>query len=124
MCNNMVCLSIFKGSVVTYVYLVCLFVYLTFYSFCILFIFILVKTFFFKTKKIKCKVLEIIPNDLDRNCYEIIAFVCLWMLSNVPTTNVAISGDEQVHITKGVQTIDANVSDEKGSGGNKGENEL
>ncbi len=34
----------------------------------------------------KCKVLEIIPYDLDKNCYEIIAFVCLWMLSSVVAT--------------------------------------
>lgn len=108
----------------TYVYLVCLSIYLTFYSFCILFIFKFVKTFFFKTQEKKCKVLEIILDNLDRNYYEIIVFVCLWMFSDVLTTNVTITGDEQVCITEGVQTIDANVSDEEGFGRSKGEDKL
>jgi len=47
------------------------------------------------------------------------------MFFDVPITNVAISGDEQVLcITEGVQTIDANVSDEEGFGGSKAEDEL
>ncbi len=55
-CNIMVCLNIFKGGVVTYVCLVCLSICLTFCSFCILFNFRLVKSFFFKTKENKCKI--------------------------------------------------------------------
>jgi hypothetical protein len=38
--------------------------------------------------------------------------------------NVATSGDEQVlHTTKGVQTIDINVTDEEGYRGSKGEDD-
>jgi hypothetical protein len=40
-------------------------------------------------------------------------------------TNVIIIGDEQVlRIIEGMQTIDANVSDEEGFGGSKGEDDL
>lgn len=46
LCSDMVCLNIFGGSLVTYVCLVCLFICLNFYSFCILFIFKLIKSFF------------------------------------------------------------------------------
>jgi hypothetical protein len=44
----------------------------------------------------KRKVLEIIPYDVDGNCYEIIIFMCLQMFPDVPMRNVAISGDDQV----------------------------
>jgi hypothetical protein len=44
------------------------------------------------------------------------------MLFGLPMRNVATSGDEQVlRTTKGLQTIDIDVSDEEGSGGSKGE---
>jgi hypothetical protein len=44
------------------------------------------------------------------------------MLFGVPMRNVVTSGDEQVLCTtKGVQTIDIDVSDEEGSRGSKGE---
>jgi hypothetical protein len=80
---------------------------------------------FFQTQENKCKILQIIPYNFNGNCYEIITFVCLWILSGVPMTNVAIIGDEQVlHIIEGVQTIDANVSDEEGSRGSKREDDL
>jgi hypothetical protein len=76
----------------------------------------------FKTQERKCKVLEIIPYDLNKNCCEIIAFVCLQMLFNVAMRNVAIGGDEDVlHIIEGMQTTKINVSDEEGTRGNKGE---
>jgi len=46
------------------------------------------------------------------------------MLSGVPMKNVTISGDEQILCTtKGVQTIDINVSDEESSRGSKGEDD-
>jgi hypothetical protein len=47
-CSNMVCFSIFKGGVMTYVCMVCLSIYLTSCSFCIMFIFKLVKSCFFQ----------------------------------------------------------------------------
>jgi hypothetical protein len=42
----------------------------------------------------KCKVLEIIPHDLEGNCYEIITFVCFHMLSSVAKKNVTTSANE------------------------------
>jgi len=46
------------------------------------------------------------------------------MLSGVLMINVTIGGDEQVlRTTKGVQTIDINVSDEESSRGSKGEDD-
>jgi hypothetical protein len=75
-----------------------------------------------KTQENKCKLLEIIPYDLDKNHCEIIAFVCLRMLFDVAMKNVTTGGDNQVlHIIEGVQTIEVHVSDEEGSGGSKGE---
>jgi hypothetical protein len=45
------------------------------------------------------------------------------MLFGVARKNVATSGDDQVLcITKGVQIVDTNVSDEEGCGGSKGGN--
>ncbi len=74
-----------------------------------------------KTRENKCKLLEIIPCDLDKNHCEIIA-LCFWMFFGVARRNVATSGDKQVLcITEGVQTVDVNVSDKEGSGGSKGE---
>jgi hypothetical protein len=85
----------------------------------------LVKSFFVKTQERKCKVLEIIPYDFNRNHCEIIAFTCLRMLFSVAMRNVTIGGDEQVLcITKGMQTIDTDVSDEESSRRNKGEDNL
>jgi len=47
------------------------------------------------------------------------------MCSGVAMNNVAIGGDKQVLcITEGVQTVDVNVSDEEGSRGSKGEDDL
>jgi hypothetical protein len=81
----------------------------------------LVKSFFVQTQERKCKVLDIIPYDINKKCSKIIAFVCLQMLSGVAMINVTIGGDEQVLcITKGMQTVDTNVSDEEGSRRNKG----
>jgi len=75
-----------------------------------------------KHKKKKCKVLEIISYDLNKNCCEIIDFVCLQMFFNVAMRNVAIGGDEDVlHIIEGMQTTNINVSDEEGTRGSKGE---
>jgi hypothetical protein len=46
------------------------------------------------------------------------------MLSDVAMRNVAIDGDDKVFCTiEGVQIIDTDVSDEKGFGGNKGEDD-
>jgi hypothetical protein len=45
-------------------------------------------------KEKKCKVLEIIPHDLDKNHCDIITNVCLWMFFGVARRNVAIGGDE------------------------------
>jgi hypothetical protein len=47
-----------------------------------------------KNSSSECKILEIIPHDLVENHYEVIAFMCLRMLSNVATKNVATGGDE------------------------------
>ncbi len=94
--NNMVCLSIFRGGVVTYVCMVCLSICLTSCSFYILFIFKLVKSCFFKMQGNKCKFLEIIPYDLDGNCYEIIVSMCHEMFFGVPMRNVTTSGAKKV----------------------------
>jgi hypothetical protein len=57
-----------------------------------------------------------------KNHCEIIVFVCLQMLSGVAMKNVTIGGDEQVFcITKGMQTINTNVNDEKSFKRNKRE---
>jgi hypothetical protein len=89
-----------------------------FCSFCILFIFRLVKSFFVQNTRKKCKFLKSIPYDVNGNCCEIIASMCFRMLFSVPMINVATGGDEQVlRTTKGVQTIDIDVSDEEGSRG-------
>jgi hypothetical protein len=70
----------------------------------------------------KCKVLEIIPYDLDENHCEIIASLCLWMLFDVAMRNVTTSGDDQVLcITGSVQIVDIDVSDEDDFRGSKGE---
>jgi hypothetical protein len=46
------------------------------------------------------------------------------MFSGVPMKNVATCGDEQIlRITKGVQTVDTDVSDEEGFGRSKGEDD-
>ncbi len=48
--------------------------------------------------------------------------LCFWMFFGVARRNVATSGDKQVLcITKGMQTVDVNVSDKEGSRGSKGE---
>ncbi len=81
--------------------------------------------FLFKTHEKKSKALEIILYDLNRNHYEIIAFVCFQMLFGVATRNVTTGGDEQVlRIIEGVKTVDADVSDEEGFGGSKEEDDL
>ncbi len=41
----------------------------------------------FQLEKKKCKVLEIVLDDLEGNLFEIIAFVYLWMLSKLATSN-------------------------------------
>jgi hypothetical protein len=73
----------------------------------------------------KCKMLEIIPFDLDKNHCEIITSLCFQMLSNVLTKNVTISRDEQVlYIIEGVQIVNVDVNDEESSGRNKGKDDL
>jgi hypothetical protein len=57
----------------------------------------------FKTQENKCKVLEIILYDLDKNHCEIIASMCFHMFFGVAMRNVAIGEDKQVlRITEGV----------------------
>ncbi len=76
----------------------------------------------FKTQEKKCKILEIIPYDLDKNHWEIITFVCLQMFFGVAMRNVATSGDKQVlRIIEGMQIVNMDVSDEEGSRRSKGE---
>jgi len=45
-----------------------------------------------KTQEKKCKVLEIIPYDLDKNHCEIITSMCLQMFFSVAMKNVATGG--------------------------------
>ncbi len=68
-----------------YVCLISLYICFNFFPFYILFSSSLVKASTFENTKKKCKVLEIIPHDLDRNHCEISIYVCIRMLFSVAT---------------------------------------
>jgi len=123
--SDMVCLNIFGKGVVTYVYLVCLSLCFNCCSFFILCILKSIKSYSVEMLQKKCKVLKIVLHDLKGNHYEIIAFVCLWMLFGVAIRNVATGANDDVFcITKNVQTSDPNVNDELGFERNRVEDDL
>lgn len=115
-----VCLNVFNGGIVTYACFVNVIIeryHSWMLPFVIKFHMIFMNKFIvFQLEKKKCKVLEIVLDDLEGNLCEIIAFVYLWMLSKLPTSNTRTKATPRtLMITSKAQVDDDIVLKEKRS---------